>query len=80
MTGPGRADLRPAPPRPARAGPRGRAEAVAGAAAAVGLVLAPFVLFTAVWALVVGVTRWPEDVLPSPSAVARAFGEVFAKG
>ncbi|HTD47760.1 MAG TPA: hypothetical protein VK881_10895, partial [bacterium] len=78
MSDSGRAGLRRAPPDPARALPRRRA--AAGAAAAAGQVLAPFVLFTAVWALVVGVTRWPEDVLPSPFAVARAFGDVFAKG
>jgi taurine transport system permease protein len=50
------------------------------AASAAGLVLAPFVLFTAAWALLVAVTRWPEDVLPSPAAVWRAFGDVIAKG
>ena len=80
MTDPGRAGPRPAPPLPARTLPRGRAASAAGAAAAAAQMLAPFVLFTAGWALVVGVTRWPEDVLPSPFAVARAFGEVFAKG
>jgi NitT/TauT family transport system permease protein/taurine transport system permease protein len=50
------------------------------AAAAAGLALAPFVLFTAAWALLVSVTRWPEDVLPSPFAVGRAFGDVISKG
>jgi len=41
---------------------------------------APFVLFTGVWALAVAVGRWPEDVLPSPLAVARAMGDILAKG
>ena len=50
----------------------------AGVAAA--LALAPFVLFTAAWALLAVVARWPEDVLPSPFAVGRAFGDVIAKG
>ena len=42
--------------------------------------VAPFVLFTAIWALAVAVGRWPEDVLPSPLAVARAMGDILAKG
>ncbi len=50
------------------------------AAARAGLVLAPFVLFTAAWALLVSVTRWPEDVLPSPFMVGQAFADVIAKG
>ena len=49
-------------------------------AAAAGRALAPFVLFVAAWALLVAGTRWPEDVLPSPLAVGRAFGDVIAKG
>ncbi len=50
------------------------------AAAGAGQALAPFVLFAAAWALLVALARWPEDVLPSPFAVGRAFGDIIAKG
>jgi NitT/TauT family transport system permease protein/taurine transport system permease protein len=50
------------------------------AAVAAGQTLAPFVLFTAAWALLVAVARWPEDVLPSPFVVGRAFSDVIVKG
>jgi taurine transport system permease protein len=69
VSGPGR--------DPAR---RGWAVETRRAAVGAGQALAPFVLFTAGWALLVAVARWPEDVLPSPFAVGRAFGDVIAKG
>ncbi len=58
----------------------GHAAAVLRAGAAAILALAPFVLFAAAWALLAAVGRWPEDVLPSPFAVGRAFGHVIEKG
>lgn len=45
-----------------------------------GRVLAPFAAFTAVWALATAMGRWPEDVLPSPVAVAGAAADLIHKG
>lgn len=60
--------------------PGGWTAATLRAVTAAGQALAPFVLFVAAWAVLVAVARWPEDVLPSPLAVGRAFGDVIAKG
>jgi taurine transport system permease protein len=57
-----------------------RAGAAMRAATAAAWALAPFVAFTLAWAAFVSVTRLPEDVLPSPFAVGRAFGDSIAKG
>ena len=43
-------------------------------------VFAPFVVFVALWAAVVALARIPEDIMPSPGAVAHAFGDAIAKG
>ncbi len=61
-------------------GPRRWAAAAMRTAVAAGQVLVPFVLFIAAWALLVAVARWPEDVLPSPFVVGRAFGDIITKG
>jgi taurine transport system permease protein len=58
----------------------GHAAVLKRAAAAAAVAIAPFVLFAGAWALVAAVARWPEDVLPSPFAVGRAFGTVIEKG
>lgn len=58
----------------------GHAAVLKRATAAAAVAIAPFVLFAAAWALVAAVARWPEDVLPSPFAVGRAFGTVVEKG
>ncbi len=50
------------------------------AAVAAWKALGPFVTLTVAWALVSYVTRWPEDVLPSPLAVGRAFVDIIYKG
>jgi len=65
---------------PATAAPRPWVAATMRAGAAAGMVLAPFLLFIAAWAVLAAVARWPEDVLPSPGAVVRAFGDIVAKG
>ena len=67
-----RPSLAPPGPGPAAAAMRAAATAV--------VAIAPFVLFAAAWALVAAVGRWPEDVLPSPFAVGRAFGLAVEKG
>lgn len=69
---PGRRSFVPEGPGPAAA----LKKAAAGAAVAI----APFVLFAAAWGLLAALARWPEDVLPSPFAVGRAFGVVIEKG
>jgi taurine transport system permease protein len=80
VSGPGR---EPVQARRAPVAPEGSRRWAAGtmrAAASAGQALAPFVLFIAAWAFLVAVARWPEDVLPSPFAVGRAFGDAIAKG
>lgn len=42
--------------------------------------LAPFAAFVALWALCVAIFRVPQDVLPSPGAVAAAFDDAVRKG
>lgn len=66
--------------RPTSGRPLGWAAVTRRTALAAGQALAPFVLFTVAWALLAAAARWPEDVLPSPFAVARAFGDAIAKG
>ena len=44
------------------------------------MAIAPFALFAVAWGLLAAFARWPEDVLPSPFAVGRAFGVVIEKG
>ena len=43
-------------------------------------VIFPFAVFLALWWAFVAIARVPEDVVPSPPAVARAFGDAVAKG
>ncbi|HTX02400.1 MAG TPA: ABC transporter permease [Candidatus Acidoferrales bacterium] len=42
--------------------------------------IAPFAAFVALWAIVVAVFHVPQDVMPSPAAVAAAFGDAVRKG
>lgn len=42
--------------------------------------IAPFAAFVAFWALCVAAFHVPQDVVPSPAAVAAAFGDALSKG